>query len=53
MQNASNPMDCIDRINYLCRSSHPGEVEMNQTRNQEVEGLIRGLTQWAKDPALP
>ena len=26
---------------------------MNPTRNQEVAGLIPGLTQGVKDPALP
>ena len=26
---------------------------MNSTRNYEVSGLIPGLDQWVKDPALP
>ena len=33
-------------------SSHQGAAEMNPTRHQEAEGLIPGLTQWVKDPAL-
>ena len=34
------------------RSSHPGTVETNLTRNHEIEGLIPGLAQWVKDLSL-
>ena len=33
-------------------SSHRGSVEMNLTSFHEDAGLIPGLTQWIKDPAL-
>ena len=34
-------------------TSHRGTVEMNPTRNQEVEGSIPGLSQGVKYLALP
>ena len=33
-------------------SSHRGSVEVNPTRNHEVEASIPGLAQQVKDPAL-
>ena len=34
------------------RRFHCGPAEMNPTGNPEIVGLIPGLAQWAKDPAL-
>ena len=34
-------------------SSRCGAMEMNPARNHGVSGLIPGLAQWLKGPALP
>ena len=34
------------------RSSHQGSVEKNLTSIHEDAGLVPGLTQWVKDPAV-
>ena len=39
--------------NTLKRSSCPGAVETNLTRNHQVLGSIPGLDQWVRDPVLP
>ena len=40
-------------IEFDSGSSCCSAVEMNPTRSCEVSGLVPGLTQWVKDPALP
>ena len=40
-------------IIFYSRSSYHGTAETNPTRSHEVAGLIPGLAQCIKDPALP
>ena len=42
----------LRQIKRKIRSSHRGAVETNPTRNNEVAGLILGLSQLVKDLAL-
>ena len=43
----------LDLKRTYFRSSPHGAVETNSTRDHEVAGLIPGLAQWVRDPALP
>ena len=56
MQNGTNALKdslAVSHKTKHTRSSPCGSVEMNPTSNHEVSGLIPGLFQWVKDPALP
>ena len=43
----------VPGVPVMAWSSHHSSVETNLTRIHEDTGLVPGLTQWVKDPALP
>ena len=46
-------IQCVVADLFIVWSSHCGTAEMNPASIPEDAGLIPGLAQWVKDPALP